>query len=128
MKTKSEEHEVLLKGITSPFRNNYRIVTPKEFFLALVQVGQPIDIDCRLKDTHKLETYNINPDMLKDLRSYGIKTVMIGYYYRSKYYIHPSLHSIISGITHVIDRYSLECIKANLKIREFVPKKVRRVC
>ncbi len=103
-------------------------VTEKQFFLGLLQFSAGINIDSRLKSTHELETYHIDDEELNDFRECGIRVKLIGYAYHSNYYMHHVVYNHIRDIMDLADTYPLNVIKENLKVKEFIPTKVKRIC
>ena len=127
LKMKNKSATIYIRGIVADNETFY-VVSAKQFFLALVQLNQTIEIDLRLKETHGLETYHIDRSQLDNVRYHGIYTTLLGYFHNSTYHIHYILYNIIENLLTVVDKYNLGTIKANLKVKEFVPTKVRRVC
>ncbi len=124
---KNESATIYIRGIVAN-SDAFYTVSAKQFFVGLTQLGRPLNIDLRLKDSHKLDTYHVNQSDLDNFRLYGIHTTLVGYIYKSTYRIHYSLYHTIQNILHMVDKYNLDIIKANLRIKELVPVEVKRVC
>lgn len=124
---KIKRSNVLIRGIVGDNKTFYT-VSAKQFFLALTQVDQIVEVDSRMKNTHGLETYHVSKNKLSEVRGLGINTTLLGYFYNSNYHVHYILYNMIDNLLTVVDRYELSTIKANLKVREFIPTKVKKLC